>query len=354
MHLPATLPMMMLKDEAQASIAARVYAGRIPLWWLPEQVSPAPQIFARHDPRMPDVRGGANVTVTQDAQGYSVAAASPPAVETLMDAIRAFQPHPPQIPEILAGTNMTVTRNARGWLLDAASGGASSPETLIQGIAPFLRHDPRIPEVLPGTAITVTPNARGVVLDAIIEQLIAGTLPYQRHHPAIPEVLAGAGISIVRNARGYVITAAPTVFKLTADQAITAATLQNVTNMSFAVAANTDYFFEFFVPYRSATATTGLGLAVTCPASPTDICYNAEIPNLADSGGGDWQGQGTASADAIIAPNTPQINLSMLARLQGVLRNGANAGTLQLQAQNETGTTDCTIKAGAVMRWQVI
>lgn len=132
------------------------------------------------------------------------------------------------------------------------------------------------------------------------------------------------------------------------DQALTGTTLADVTDAGIAVDASSNYLFEVFVLYETSTTTTGISLAMTCPASPTLFGYNVEIPNLADAGGGDWQGQGTSSGDAVTAPNTPTSSAPFLARIQGILVNGTTAGTLQLQAANETGSS-ITVK-GAVLR----
>lgn len=145
-----------------------------------------------------------------------------------------------------------------------------------------------------------------------------------------------------------------TVTKKSADQAITGSSLANVTDLSASVAANTDYLFEFVIVYRSADSLVGLGLAVTCPSSPTDFAYGVQIPNQADGSGGEWQGYGTSSGDQVTSPNAPHVNTSMIARVQGILRNGANAGTLQLQAANETATNNITIKAGSILRLTAI
>lgn len=169
------------------------------------------------------------------------------------------------------------------------------------------------------------------------------------------EIQVGSGLLL---SSGVLSAAAGSIthVKKASDQAISGSSLVNVTGLSFSVAAATDYFFEFFVAYVSLTTTVGLGLAVTAPASPTMFSYNAEIPNLPDAGGGDWQGQGTASGDQVTAPNVPSGGASLvyIARIQGILSNGANAGTVQLQAANETATNNITIKAASLLRWTQI
>lgn len=152
----------------------------------------------------------------------------------------------------------------------------------------------------------------------------------------------------------YQAPAGDVVAKTGSDQALTGITLADVTGMGFSVAANGVYLFDFWVPFQTATATVGMQLAVTCPASPSLISYVAFIANLTDGGNAQWQGYGTSSGDAIVGQNVPATGTSFLAHLYGVLANGANAGTLQLQAANETASNNITVKAPAIMKYRSI
>lgn len=132
-----------------------------------------------------------------------------------------------------------------------------------------------------------------------------------------------------------------------ADQAISSTSLTNVTDLVFPVVANSVYSFEFLVPFSSVALTTGIGLAVSCPASPALLSYQAEIPFAADGVDATWIGSGTASGDTILSTGVVAINTVYLARLTGVLRNGANAGNLQVQARSEVNASAVTVKSGA-------
>lgn len=167
------------------------------------------------------------------------------------------------------------------------------------------------------------------------------------------EIPLGAGLAFSGGALISTV-AAPTVIKTTADQAMIGSGLANVTGMSFSVAANTDYLFEFFVAYISTTFSVGLVLAVTCPAAATLFSYVADIPNIDDSGTAVFHGHGTVSGDAITSPNSPEQNAAVLARVTGIIRNGANSGSIQLQAANETATNSITIKRGSMVRYQPV
>ena len=134
----------------------------------------------------------------------------------------------------------------------------------------------------------------------------------------------------------------PTTTKSTADQGVTSQSLTNTTNMSFSVSANTVYGFKFVVFFTVSTTASGLAIGVTIPASPTDFHYGAWIPGSTDSiqytpplgetSGAELQaGAGPASGG--------------LAIIEGVLANGSNAGTLQLQHAAENVSETATVLA---------
>src|SRR3990167_8725483 len=56
-----------------------------------------------------------------------------------------------------------------------------------------------------------------------------------------------------------------TTLKKTADQIINGTGFQDITGLTFAVAANTDYAFDFYITFRSTTA-TGFRFSVNGPA----------------------------------------------------------------------------------------
>jgi hypothetical protein len=101
----------------------------------------------------------------------------------------------------------------------------------------------------------------------------------------------------------------------TADESFTTQVLANVADMSFAVAANTDYEFRFV---RVAAGVTIYGQA-------------------ADGVAAGWLGVINASADAVIS-TAAAATTEQVALIEGVLRPTA-AGTLQLQARQGGGAT---------------
>jgi hypothetical protein len=142
-------------------------------------------------------------------------------------------------------------------------------------------------------------------------------------------------------------TAGPDVVALTGDVGPTSSnTLANVTGLAFAVAANSDYRFEFTVLYQAAATTHGIQLALTAPAGAT-LTYSVEIPQADGTTDGDVEGQGTASGDVVQSSVTITANTTFAARIVGVVRVAGTAGTLQVQHATSTFGNNITTKAGS-------
>jgi hypothetical protein len=85
------------------------------------------------------------------------------------------------------------------------------------------------------------------------------------------------------------------------------------------------------------------------PASPVAINYTVEVPIAADGTGGAFQGWGTASLDLVTGTGVQAANTNYVARMYGVLRNGASAGNLTVAFASElTGVNQNILKAGSM------
>lgn len=162
---------------------------------------------------------------------------------------------------------------------------------------------------------------------------IAAPLDLEQNFRALEAYLAG-------------LTSGPAAVKLSADVGpTTSTTLANVTGLSFALAANTSYQFSFYVLYQVDTAANGIKLAVTTPSGL--INYSVELPNAADGVDADYEGQGTSSADIVQSTAIPAVNTTYIARIVGVVQNGATPGNLQVQYASPNIAVNVRIKAGA-------
>lgn len=139
----------------------------------------------------------------------------------------------------------------------------------------------------------------------------------------------------------------PLTKKLTSDVTNSTTTIANVTGLSFPVAANTDYRMVCSLLYRSAATTTGIKVSVTGPSTPTSVTgmFNTYVSAAAAA---TVQGSLFRAYDGGVASTgVDTINVDTPGTLDVVLRNGANAGTLQVRFNSEVATSTVTVKAGS-------
>jgi hypothetical protein len=135
----------------------------------------------------------------------------------------------------------------------------------------------------------------------------------------------------------------------TADESNSTTTLDDVDEMFFDVDPGQEYEFEFDVPYSSAASGTGLGLAISGPATPDYLTYSVQIFGVtSDGASASFIGAGTASDDVVQGPSVQQANLVYIARVNGILKNGPNAGQIKLRFKSEIAASAVTIKAGCI------
>ena len=139
--------------------------------------------------------------------------------------------------------------------------------------------------------------------------------------------------------------------KLTADQTNSTVTLADATGLSFAVAANTDYEFEFLVPFQTAALTTGFALALNGPSSPTLLAVEIRVPI---SGTTEVFRHTNLYNTEALGTSVDAINVPRLATIRGIVRNGSTAGTVIGRFRSEVAASAVVVKAGAVVRWQAI
>lgn len=116
--------------------------------------------------------------------------------------------------------------------------------------------------------------------------------------------------------------------RVTADQTVVGTTPTTVTDLTFAVAANTSYWFRFVVHYFTDATTTGARFGVTGPASPTALRVGGLLPT--GTGAANYGSQ-TAYDTAIFNATTGPGATNVMGIIEGVFRNGSNAGNFSLR-----------------------
>ena len=110
-----------------------------------------------------------------------------------------------------------------------------------------------------------------------------------------------------------------------------------------AVAANKAYGFEFMLICDADAATTGIDVACNGPASPTSVIYEQVYWTSATA-----RTERCATAyDSNTASTASNGTAAKIYRVRGVLRNGANAGTLIARAKREAVGTGPNVRAGS-------
>jgi hypothetical protein len=124
----------------------------------------------------------------------------------------------------------------------------------------------------------------------------------------------------------------------TSDQTGIGTTYEDVSSTGLAVEANKTYYFEFAVIADADATTTGIDIAVNGPSSPTAIVYTQYIWISA----GNRATYGATAYDNNTAAGTSLGTARRIYRVHGILRNGANAGTLIARIKRENvGSANC-------------
>lgn len=135
----------------------------------------------------------------------------------------------------------------------------------------------------------------------------------------------------------------PTVAYKTADQTAIGTAYADVTGTGLTVSANKAYAFEFVLLCDADAVTTGIDVACNGPASPTAITYEQVYWTSATA-----RTERCATAyDSNTASTASNGAAVKIFRVRGVLRNGANAGTLIARAKREAVGTGPNVRAGS-------
>lgn len=161
---------------------------------------------------------------------------------------------------------------------------------------------------------------------------------------------AGTGISLTDAGAGSTLTVATsiatTIAYKSSDQTLIGTAYADVTGTGLSVAANTAYWFEFYILIDADAVTTGIDVAVNGPASPTALSYQQLY----------WT---SATATAIRGANAYDNNPASTAsngtaarvfEVRGIIVNGANAGTLIARAKREAVGTGPNVRKGSFGR----
>lgn len=141
----------------------------------------------------------------------------------------------------------------------------------------------------------------------------------------------------------------------TADVTNATITFADVTGLTFEMLANKTYIIEVWLIFQSSATATGAKFALNGPASEVAVVLHAVIPISLS-----LYASSPTMASRTYDRGTPSVsidtaNADMLAMLHGIVRNGANAGTLAVRFACEVETSPgVTVKAGSVLRYRQV
>ena len=138
--------------------------------------------------------------------------------------------------------------------------------------------------------------------------------------------------------------------KTTGNQTINGTAFQNITGLTFAVSANTDYAFHFRIIFQSAQTTTGFRFGLNGPAG-TALEYTLRyqtVANSATAGVATYLDQHNVGYDQMTALTaTIAANVDLYAEIEGTIRVGVVEGTLAARVASEAANNDLSIRRGS-------
>jgi len=139
--------------------------------------------------------------------------------------------------------------------------------------------------------------------------------------------------------------------RVTSDWTSSSTTFTDVTGLSFAVEANGNYTAELVLYCIGGSSGQGLKFKVTGPASPTSVLI-AILGNTSSNSSFQTEIQTSFSATPASQAYCAGSSVTGMVRIRITVINGANAGTVQLQADNGTGSGTVTIKVNSSIDWR--
>jgi len=137
----------------------------------------------------------------------------------------------------------------------------------------------------------------------------------------------------------------PSTVRLTSDVATTTV-LADVAGLSFTVAANSVYNFDFDILYDVVNTNTGTGFSINCNGCVVDrVGYTVKQPNGAAATNSDIYTRNTL--DAFTVQGRSMYTASNHVTIDGMIVTGATGGTLIVRGISEAVFTPATVKAGS-------
>jgi hypothetical protein len=143
---------------------------------------------------------------------------------------------------------------------------------------------------------------------------------------------------------------APTVAYKATDQTAIGTAFADIAGLGQALLANVAYEFEFVLLVDADATTTGIDVACNGPASPSGLNYEQVYWTSATA----RAERGATAYDANLASSSSNGTATRRFVVRGVVRNGANAGTLHARVKREAVGTGPNVRAGSYSKlWRL-
>lgn len=169
----------------------------------------------------------------------------------------------------------------------------------------------------------------------------------------VPTLITGGGTGATTAAGARTALQFGTITKLTDQTKVTDTAPAADSTLLFPVLASTKYRFRFWIMVMVESAVPNLKCGLSGPASPTDINWTIRIWNntIISATAGAWNGYSTGHGTAAGLTDN---SIRYLVEIEGLLRNGVNAGNMSFDwAQWTSSADDLTVKAGSYVSWEV-
>jgi hypothetical protein len=138
----------------------------------------------------------------------------------------------------------------------------------------------------------------------------------------------------------------------TADETVTASiTYQNDDHLIVPVLANTNYLIEYSIMVSTPVA-AGIKVQLTGPAAPTEVFIATSVSNANTGVNSSGVGAAAFSSSMAFAPNFQDTR--GIIKIQALVKNGANAGSVTLQWAQNTSSGSSIFKWGSYDDYSII
>lgn len=207
---------------------------------------------------------------------------------------------------------------------------------------------PTAPTAAPGTNTTqLATTAFAAAADALKANLAS---PALTGTPTAPTAADGTNTTQIATTAFVISNGTPWGIEFqAADQSVTSSTtMVDITDLNFAMAANTTYVFRAKL-FMTAGTSGGIRLGVNGPSSPTKVRSFALLSTTSTAA---TTAQSGTLYTHVLIPVTAATLGTGLVEMFGKIENGANAGTCSLQfAQSVSNATATVVEKGSFLEY---